>query len=347
MNNQKALLTRLALNIINKCNQTCPWCFQGDWKKGPTRMMSIENVERLLKWKKWDDGFFKGVFLLGGEPTLHPRLLEILDLIERFNPLITKNLLTNLTCETSMVEEMVARRVIFFVNIDQFQEGHIKENQAKLLKNLEYLGNIPNDSFRFNVSVTVSDPGKDFTFLYKILKQSNGKIHNVRAATSCIGLNFNNPFQEDATDDYHNKVLEVIARCHEIDPSVKFSSECAVNGCMVSDTLFNRLKNYGYDLRFVCGEPVPNADILPDLSCHWCYALENIPGMKITNVLDYPDYNSMIQALYALKEKFNRQYSPRCEIQHCSHQYCKGPCSALNYYYATHNKKLTRIKIEK
>jgi organic radical activating enzyme len=336
----KKMLTRLTLNIINKCNQKCSWCFQGEWKKGPIKMMSLENVEKLLKWKEWDDGFLKAVFILGGEPTLHPQLLEILDLIHHFNANIMKNLLTNLSCDIQLLEELIARRVVFFVNVDQFEATNNTANQEKILKNLECLNRIPNESFKYNVSVTVSEPDKDFTFLYEILKRSNGKIYNLRVAPSCIGLDFQNQFQTDSTDDYYNKVLEVMEKCREIDSTVRFSSECPANSCMISPELFDRLKNYGYDLRLSCGDPEPNVDILPDMSCHWCYALENVTEMRIPEVFAYPGYNSMVEALYQLKEKFERKYPPQCDRESCSHPLCSGPCPALNYYFARCGQRL-------
>jgi organic radical activating enzyme len=304
--------------------------------------MSIEDIEKLLQWKDWDDGMLKWIFILGGEPTLHPQLLEILDLIDRFDPRIMKNLLTNLTCDKELLKELIARKVIFFVNVDQFEQTSDRICQTNLLRNLEYFNNLTNKNFRYNVAVTVSELGKDFTFLYDILRNSKGRILNIRAAPSCIGINFYNQFQKDCKDDYYNKVLAVIKKCRQIEPAARFSSECASNGCMISDALFNQLKSYGYDLRLVCGDPVPNADILPDLSCHWCYAFENIPGMRIANVLDYPDYNSMLNALYRLGEKFKREYPPQCDMESCSHASCKGPCPALNYYFAREGIKLKR-----
>jgi organic radical activating enzyme len=336
----KKMLTRLTLNIINKCNQRCSWCFQGDWKKGPVKMMSLENAEKLLNWKEWDDGFMKAVFILGGEPTLHPRLLDILDLIHRFNANILKNLLTNLTCDTRLLEELIARKVVFFVNVDQFEPTNNTANREKILENLDSLNGIANENFKYNVSVTVSEPDKDFTFLYDILRRSHGKIYNIRVAPSCIGVDFQNQFQTDSTDAYYNKVLQVMEKCREIDPAVRFSSECPANGCMISRELYAKLKHYQYDLRFVCGDPEPNVDILPDMSCHWCYALENVPEMRIDNVFAYPSYNRMVEALYGLKENFDRKYPPRCHRENCSHQLCSGPCPALNYYYSRSGQSL-------
>lgn len=336
------VITRMSLNIINKCNQRCSWCFEGEWKKGPTQLMHLDDVERLLSWKDWDDGFLKWIFILGGEPTLHPQVLEILDLIGRFNSQIMKNFLSNLTCDLELLKELVARKVVFFVNVDQFEETNNSDNLPQIIQNLEYLGNISNENFRFNVAVTVSEPDKDFTFLYDILKLHGDRIYNVRVAPSCIGLNFDNQFQTEATEDYYQKVLEVMRRCRKIQPSVRFSSECPANGCMISESLFDKLKKYNYDLRFVCGDPAPNADILPDLSCHWCYALDNIADMKINNVLDYTDYNSMVRGLYKLKEKFDEKYSPQCEIENCTHLWCRGPCPALNYFFYQRGIKLKR-----
>lgn len=329
---QKKFFSRMGLTIINKCNQKCSWCFEGAWKSGTTQIMSLKNIRRLMEWKDWEDGFTPVVFILGGEPTLHPQLLDIFDLITEYNHRISKMLLTNLTCDNALLEELLNKKAVIFANIDQFEPDNNVKNQSKILSNLNYLNTKTDRNFQYNISATVSSLEKDFTFLYEILKSGKDKIYNLRLAPSCIGFEFKNQFQKSFGDEYFNKVFEVLTECLKIKPDLHLSTECAINGCMINGELFTKLKNIGYNLRYSCGEPEPNADILPEMSSHWCFAMKGIPELSINNVFDYANYNSMIDALSKKYREFSKKYTHCCNIGNCGYEQCKGPCAALNYY---------------
>lgn len=334
------LFSRMSIAITNKCNQKCSWCFEGSWKDMPAQFMSLEDVERLLRWKDWNTGLNAVMWILGGEPTIHPQLLEIIDTIKAYNPRISIMLLTNLTCKQELLKELVDRKVVFFINVDQFEPDNNVHNHPRILSNLEYLNQIPNPGFRYNISATVSNPNKDFEFLYNILRSGKDKIYNLRLAPSCIGFEYNNEFQSDFSNDYYVKTLEVLTNAVKIAPNLHLSTECAINGCMISDDLFQKLKEMGYLLRYECGYPEPNADILPDLSAHWCFAFEGMAEMKINHVFDYPNYDSMLNDLHNRYNHFIKEYKSECNIDHCTHEQCKGMCGALNYYLKNNKMKL-------
>ncbi|HAB59468.1 MAG TPA: hypothetical protein DCE48_01925 [Lachnospiraceae bacterium] len=328
----RKLFSKMGIVLTNQCNQRCSWCFEGEWKRENKQEMTLEDIERLLHWKKWDDGHVPVVYLLGGEPTLHPRLLEIVDLIHEFNPKMSVFLLTNLTCSQQLLKELVARKVVIFANIDQFEPDNNVANQSKILDNLEYLNKETPEGYQYNISATVSTPDKDFEFLYRILQNGKNKIYNLRLAPSCIGFECRNQFQKNSGNEYYEKVLQVLERCLEIKPNLHLSTECATNGCMISDELYNKLYRMGYKLRFECGLPEPNADILPDLSCHWCFAFEKVPELKIDNVLEFSDDINLLDEMYRRYKEFNERNQYYCDPSACDHSECKGGCAALNYY---------------
>ena len=328
----KKLFSKMGIVLTNQCNQKCSWCFEGEWKRKHKQEMTLENINRLLHWKKWSDGHIPVVYLLGGEPTLHPKLLEIVDMIHVFNPKISIFLLTNLTCSQQLLKELVARKVVIFANIDQFEPDNNTANQPKILDNLAYLNQETPEGYQYNISATVAYPDKDFMFLYRILENGRKKIYNLRLAPSCIGFECENQFQKCSGYEKKKKVLQVLERCLEIKPNLHLSTECATNGCMISDELFEKLYKLGYKIRYECGSPEPNADILPDLSCHWCFAFETVPELKIDNVFEYPDDISLLAEMHRRYLEFNEMNSYFCDPSACSHQKCKGACAALNYY---------------
>ena len=63
--------------IVNYCNLKCPYCFAEDMINEKNAFMSLKQYDELLDFILKDPNSRIGI--LGGEPTLHPNLIEILD----------------------------------------------------------------------------------------------------------------------------------------------------------------------------------------------------------------------------------------------------------------------------
>jgi len=66
------------MNVIltNQCNRNCPFCIaQKNTNKTKNSFLSLSNVEKAIDFCKQED--IKTIALTGGEPTLHPNILEI------------------------------------------------------------------------------------------------------------------------------------------------------------------------------------------------------------------------------------------------------------------------------
>ena len=309
----KKAYSRMSVAITNACNQKCEWCFEGDWtKQKPSQFISMENFDKLLRWRDWSTGRIPILALYGGEPTLHPQLSEIVDMIRAYKPKIIIKLYTNLACENDIIQEMIFKKVQIVPNIDQFEKYNNTNNAPRIMKNLDYLNSLPLDS-KYNITVTVSHPEKEFTFLYEILEKGKDHITNLKVAPASPGSQYKNKFVKEQNYDVYNKILEVVTHCKEISPSLTFAGGCPPNYCMISDQLVEKLEKQGYKLMNFCGEYGPNADILPDLSCHWCFAFQYNQDMSIKNVLEYPNYDFMIAELEKKKVTFQQKYQMMCD----------------------------------
>lgn len=66
------------MNVIltNQCNRNCPFCIaKKNTNKTKNSFLSLSNVEKAIDFCKQED--IKTIALTGGEPTLHPNILEI------------------------------------------------------------------------------------------------------------------------------------------------------------------------------------------------------------------------------------------------------------------------------
>lgn len=317
------------LVITNTCNRRCPYCFEGTFKDPPTREMSLSDVDSLCR-------FFRiaereppaGVALLGGEPTLHPDLLDIIGLVQSHNPHLPVTVLNNLLCDPDLLDRVLRRGAALLVHVTHPQ-NNTEEQQKLVEQNLQFLRRYP--FYQYSLAVTLTRPEDSFEFLYDILRRDRKRqVFNVRLGISCPGMGFTNHFVRDFAEQLGEKYLEIITTCHRINPQLRYTNECPVNLCLMSERVFDRLERLVSCLALECDRP--NMDILPDFSTHWCFAFQGVPELCVDNIFDYPDIETVTEVLEHKYRRFAASVTPQCEFHGCDKLRCSGPCPALNYY---------------
>jgi len=321
----------MGLLITTECNRRCPFCFVGPLKDGASRRMSVADVDRLCRfWKVRERSPDFGLTLLGGEPTLHPDLLAIVDAIRAHNPAVAVPLLTNLTCSTELLAGLVQRRVQFLVNLVD-QTVNSPEQERDVERNLDFLDQVP--GLLYNLAVTIASPGDRFDHLYRVLRSSHGRhVWSVRLGISSPGTDFANRFPRQFSPKYGKKYVEIVTACHQINPRLEFINECAVNLCLMSEEDYLRLSRVVRKLNLVCAEP--NLDVLPGFSAQWCFALRDVPALRVDNVFDFPDADSLRRELMRRALQFAATTAAGCQHAKCKTILCRGPCPAYAHWAA-------------
>lgn len=122
--------------FLNKCNMRCPYChnpelvFSND-AGGEFPDISVEEFMQFLDTKKkWIDG----VSICGGEPTLHPGLVEFAKMIK------DKGLLVKLDTNGTnpvMLKQLIDDKLVDYVAMDVKNSGERYESTAKVKVNME------------------------------------------------------------------------------------------------------------------------------------------------------------------------------------------------------------------
>lgn len=68
------------LVVTHECNKYCKFCI--DKYRGRSEYISIENVLNAMRYAKNNN--IKEILIVGGEPTLHPKIIEISKIIKKF-----------------------------------------------------------------------------------------------------------------------------------------------------------------------------------------------------------------------------------------------------------------------
>lgn len=74
-------------NIIinNYCNLSCPYCFANSILTEKNINIELSQIDKILNFIKKDNTDIIKIGLIGGEPTLHPQFIQILDKIKDFH----------------------------------------------------------------------------------------------------------------------------------------------------------------------------------------------------------------------------------------------------------------------
>jgi hypothetical protein len=90
---------RIEIDIIYACNLTCPNCDRSCSQVSSDERMSVEQIEKFVSQSTQQGRRWEQVALLGGEPTLHPDLLGMVEMLlsykKTFYPPVRIQVVTN------------------------------------------------------------------------------------------------------------------------------------------------------------------------------------------------------------------------------------------------------------
>lgn len=326
------------LSIINKCNTGCPYCFQGSYKGEELQIMSMELIKRILDWNNCHN-YIK---LVGGEPTLHPQLLQIVEEITGRG--WHADLRSNLLMDNGLLRELLEKnRLCFLFNIahnyreDRRKKKLIEENVESLLHQEKNRSRVKDSAVAVGITVTAYVE-KYLEGLYDILQaDKRGVIDYVRLGIETVSWDPSVPYSLD-----HNMgdiILEIALTLKELRPDIHINFDCAVNLCLVDPESLRQLRALGVQPIFLeCSYANPQSPfvIMPDLSVSWCEAFMHHPELTIPDIFAYSDcarvHNALIKKMY----DFSKQERLNCRYDRCDKKGCRGPCPGLNKYLKNH-----------
>lgn len=123
---------KIYIEITNNCNLNCSFCCE---VKRPRKFMSLEEFETILKKiKDYTDYIYLHV---KGEPLLHPKIIDFLNLAKNYH--LKVNLTTNGTLFPNLAKELGKCSVLNKINFSLHSENNIKNYCEKIFENTKYL----------------------------------------------------------------------------------------------------------------------------------------------------------------------------------------------------------------
>lgn len=254
------------LILTTKCQRKCTYCFAKN-DRDTNMDFSVDNFKKAINFIGTG---FKGVNLLGGEPTLHKDFVRMLDyginkdfLIQVF----TNGMASDETIKDikGLLSKSALRddQLSFAVNLNEYR--YRSEEEIKLQKKFfKKLGNYAYLSF------TIQDPDVDLTFLHQTIEEY-GLNPTIRLGLALPIFNSNN---KHLPIDSYREAAKAIIHLADNSPGTSIVFDCGFPLCMFTIDEIGKLnQNEENSFDFGCSHPI---DIYPDLSVINCYPLSKV-----------------------------------------------------------------------
>ncbi len=327
------------LMLTYHCNMNCDFCFAKGQNKLFPQEMSIENLNKVLNWfEKGEAGRQlpqqrrKKISLLGGEPTLHSKFLEIIDLLRQRG--FKTTIFSNGIFPSEYIKHLDHNVINGFVINYNPEKHYTKENYKRVHENLRLLSEQKYPiKLSYNISPTNYDPG----YIFKACKEYN--INVLRFCIASPNIDQSNVFAE--YKDYRKLIKKMIEFVKEAKKKkIKLTFDCCMPWCLLTKEELLIIKKYSQIFKGTCDPP---ADINPDLSVYYCLPQS---WVKVKNVTDFGSVDDMLKYFKEHTNKIRWEYDTFIECKDCIYKkrkMCQGGCLAMKekFGYTATGKRLS------
>ncbi len=256
------------LFVTYRCNLACPYCFARDMRDEYPADMGMESFERVLQWMR--SVKLAAAAFIGGEPTLHPRLPDMLE--ATVDAGIAPVLFTNGLFDPDLAPALATRVANFVVN---YNDPRIcTSGQIDLLHaNLAHLRDL---GAGLTFSKNFSPRHLDYEYLLEGAQRFG--VRAIRYDVSRPGPDAaNEHFSLSESRRIMSHIVAFVRRCEALD--IRTGLDCCIRLCDLSreDRLF--LERVSMKFTGICH---PSVDIHPDLSASYCLPMRHVCVPDVT-----------------------------------------------------------------
>lgn len=305
--------------ILNEyCNLNCSYCFAQNARTN--KYMSIQNFNTVINFLKKSN--IKVLKLLGGEPTLHPNFVDIVQqsISDDFFGKIV--IFTNgLELTKNLVDKISSKKIEYLINLNSPKFiGEIK--YSKTLDNIKYLTELNTNTIILGINIF--EPKFEYSYFIDVVKQN--KIQFVRFSISC-------PITtgENASINYYRQFMpQLVKFIDEIrEQNIVCSFDCPnIPVCLYNE--FNMDEHLGLhwdeEYKNIC---IPVVDVTPDLKITRCFPFIDKVLLDINNFENIEQINSKFINTIDSKD-YSVKLDPNCK--NCNKKnICQMGCKAFYY----------------
>lgn len=308
---------QLYLLLNESCNLKCPFCIRGETKES---FIDEKSLELILS----RDSFFNyNLLLTGGEPTLHPKFNEIIELCSDKFKHVSIN--TN-GVRSDWIDKLQNTKVHVQISIDGVKDDHNRIRSGGLLdvygfvertiKKLEFLGisyNIASTVGKYNVDSVLalaSDLARFKALKYwKVSPQLPFGCGNTQEALGAFEWN-----------QFVDKIISIAQVRLKIKKYFDFE---------LLESFIRENPGFHNEQKTNCGDVKDKIYVYPDFTVYPCTCLTDFP---IGNLLK----SNLHEIINSESAKFFSNYSvlENSTCKNCEYlDFCNGGCIGMSYHY--------------
>lgn len=301
------------LLITNFCNRSCPYCFAlAQVELGTTRpnwTMSAEEYETVLGYL---DPRWHPVSLLGGEPTLHPDFVSMVDKV--IGRGYQTKVFTNGTTENLRgLPDYPGDQLRIILNLNS-PDTYSPGEWGQIEKNFARFGQ------RISLSFNVTGSDFDWSYLRQAITSWNLQ-KKIRIGVTQPIYGMQNSYLSD--EEFNDACKRLVLMAEDLaSDGIVLGFDCGFRVCGFSREDRGILAQLGSQFLFDCR---PILDIGPDLMVWRCFPFSTQGGLQLTDFTDLADLEDYFESRWRAQAlQGNTDQCDSCV--HRKNQGCKGGC---------------------
>ena len=277
--------------LTYRCNLHCPYCFANEFVNKEKTNISLSNFLKAVSFITANGP--ETIYLIGGEPTVHPGFGTMMELLAANRNVACVRLFTNGLLLDRFVPQLIHPKVEILVNCNSPLDIG-KEAFDRIRRNLDTLIFENGMGERVGLGINLYSDDLDYTYIADLL-QRYGQHHLRFSLTVPV---FSAGGGTDVLGYFRKRKKYLLEFLRKMD-SIGVTPSCDCNRppyCIWDDEekewleAFNaRCKGNGCSLTGGCSWCVPAVDILPDLQAIRCFGMSDFLKVPITQFASVDD----------------------------------------------------------
>jgi len=299
--------------VTYRCNLACSYCFAKELYGEYPNDLAEADFDRLLAWMQ--GASLPAAAFIGGEPTLHPRLVEMVQRTAESG--ISTVLFTNGIFPEELVDKLMPHVSNFVVNYND-PSLYTDAQSERLHANLSRIAAF---EARLTFSKNFSSQYREFEYLLEGAEKYS--VRSVRYDISRPSISSTNDhFTNDDTRNIISHIVRFVKQCESRE--IKTGLDCSVRLCDLNIEDRNYLERVSMKFSGICH---PSIDIHPDLSASYCLPMRDV---VVPNVTKFASQDAIMWH-FADQVRPIRQFNVSTDCLDCKDfmRRCQGGCMAL------------------
>ncbi len=269
--------------LTRKCNLKCPYCFADEFVNKENEEITVENFKKALDFIKTSES--ERVGLIGGEPTLHPKFKEFLDILNDDEAVKNYVIFTNGLEADKYINDLCSEKAFMLINCNPPSDLGSRFNNLK--NNIKLLSEIKKT--QYSLGINLYSDKMDYSYIFDLLKMIGQ--HELRFSTALPNTSKENTDKPlDSFRMFKPFLFKFFKDC--LDNEIVPHNDCnAIPNCLLSvedKKVLLRLNLLAkkYEIQDTIrsgGTCSPVIDILPDLNAVRCFGLSTHLKVPIEN----------------------------------------------------------------